>query len=80
MTDEPRGHRVRLAAGLRCPAVIGPDFLQATRASYDAIAGDYAEQFREELASKPSAHSSAGSPSSRRPRGRSPTSDADPAA
>ena len=52
MADEPRGagagHR-----GLRCPTVIGPDFLQATRASYDAVAGDYAEQFREELASKP---------------------------
>jgi len=33
--------------------VIGPDFLQATRVAYDAVAGDYAEQFREELASKP---------------------------
>ncbi|GAA3073130.1 hypothetical protein GCM10010464_41530 [Pseudonocardia yunnanensis] len=33
--------------------MIGPDFLQATRTSYDAVAGGYAEQFREELASKP---------------------------
>jgi SAM-dependent methyltransferase len=33
--------------------VIEPDFLQATRASYDAVADGYAEQFREELASKP---------------------------
>ncbi|MFI7640865.1 class I SAM-dependent DNA methyltransferase [Nonomuraea sp. NPDC049400] len=30
-----------------------PDFLRATRASYDAIATDYAELFREELAGKP---------------------------
>jgi SAM-dependent methyltransferase len=39
--------------GLRCPIVIRSDFLQATRASYDAVADGYAEQFREELASKP---------------------------
>ncbi|GAA1906188.1 class I SAM-dependent methyltransferase [Streptomyces sodiiphilus] len=30
-----------------------PDFLRTTRASYDAVAADYAERFRGELASKP---------------------------
>lgn len=30
-----------------------PDFLRATRASYDAVAADYAEHFRDELAAKP---------------------------
>lgn len=30
-----------------------PDFLRATRASYDAVAGDYAERFHDELADKP---------------------------
>ncbi len=29
------------------------DFLRATRASYDAVAGDYAERLRDELAAKP---------------------------
>ncbi len=29
------------------------DFLRTTRASYDAVAGDYAERFRDELAAKP---------------------------
>lgn len=33
--------------------MIEPDFLQATRTSYDAVADGYADQFREELASKP---------------------------
>ena len=30
-----------------------PDFLRATRASYDAVAADYAERFGNELAAKP---------------------------
>ncbi|WP_037912135.1 class I SAM-dependent DNA methyltransferase [Actinacidiphila yeochonensis] len=30
-----------------------PDFLRATRASYDAMAADYAERFRAELVAKP---------------------------
>ena len=30
-----------------------PDFLRATRASYDAVAPDYAERFRDELAARP---------------------------
>jgi SAM-dependent methyltransferase len=30
-----------------------PDFLRATRASYDAVAADYSEHFRDELAAKP---------------------------
>ena len=30
-----------------------PDFLHLTRASYDALAGDYAEWIRDELAAKP---------------------------
>ncbi|WP_049580105.1 class I SAM-dependent methyltransferase [Streptomyces sp. SBT349] len=30
-----------------------PDFLRTTRASYDAVAGDYAAHFRTELAGKP---------------------------
>ena len=29
------------------------DFLRTTRASYDAVAGDYAERFRDELTAKP---------------------------
>lgn len=32
---------------------LSPDFLHATRASYDAIAAGYAEWTRDELASKP---------------------------
>jgi SAM-dependent methyltransferase len=38
---------------VRCPTVTEPDFLGATRASYDAVAGDYAERFRDELAARP---------------------------
>jgi ubiquinone/menaquinone biosynthesis C-methylase UbiE len=34
-------------------AVVEPAFLRVTRASYDAVAADYAEHFRDELASKP---------------------------
>jgi hypothetical protein len=30
-----------------------PDFLRATRASYDAVAADYDERFSGELAAKP---------------------------
>lgn len=30
-----------------------PDFLRSTRASYDAVATDYAERFRDELAARP---------------------------
>lgn len=30
-----------------------PDFLRTTRASYDTVAADYAERFRDELAAKP---------------------------
>jgi SAM-dependent methyltransferase len=33
--------------------VTEPDFLRATRASYDAVATDYAERFGDELAAKP---------------------------
>jgi SAM-dependent methyltransferase len=33
--------------------VTEPEFLRATRASYDAVATDYAERFRHELAGKP---------------------------
>jgi SAM-dependent methyltransferase len=40
-------------AGLRCSAVTEPDFLGTTRASYDAVADDYAEWLRHELESKP---------------------------
>jgi SAM-dependent methyltransferase len=34
-------------------AVAEPDFLRATRASYDAVATDYARRFGDELAAKP---------------------------
>lgn len=40
-------------AGLRCSAVTEPDFLGTARASYDAVADDYAEWQRHELESKP---------------------------
>jgi SAM-dependent methyltransferase len=33
--------------------VTEPDFLRSTRASYDAVAADYAERFRGELAARP---------------------------
>jgi predicted TPR repeat methyltransferase len=33
--------------------VTEPDFLRATRVSYDAVATDYAERFGDELAAKP---------------------------
>jgi hypothetical protein len=33
--------------------VTEPDFLRSTRASYNAVATDYAERFRDELAAKP---------------------------
>ena len=33
--------------------MIDDDFLGTTRASYDAVAGDYAERFRDELTAKP---------------------------
>jgi SAM-dependent methyltransferase len=33
--------------------VTEPEFLRSTRASYDAVAADYAERFRDELAAKP---------------------------
>jgi SAM-dependent methyltransferase len=33
--------------------VAEPDFVRATRTSYDAVAGDYAERFRHELADRP---------------------------
>jgi SAM-dependent methyltransferase len=33
--------------------VTEPDFLRTTRASYDAVAADYSEYFRDELAAKP---------------------------
>ncbi|MFC4606994.1 class I SAM-dependent DNA methyltransferase [Streptomyces maoxianensis] len=33
--------------------MIEPDFVRTTRASYDAVAADYAEHFRDELAAKP---------------------------
>ncbi|MDR6980513.1 SAM-dependent methyltransferase [Streptomyces sp. 3330] len=35
------------------PASVTPGFVTATRVFYDAIAGDYAERFRDELAVKP---------------------------
>ncbi|GHB16705.1 methyltransferase [Streptomyces clavifer] len=38
---------------LQCPTVTAFDFLQSTRASYDAIADEYATRFRGELAAKP---------------------------
>jgi hypothetical protein len=34
-------------------AVTEPDFLRDTRASYDAVAADYAERYRDELIAKP---------------------------
>jgi SAM-dependent methyltransferase len=37
----------------RLLAVAEPDFLRATRASYDAVAADYARRFGHELAAKP---------------------------
>ena len=37
----------------RLLAVAEPDFLRATRASYDAVAADYARRFGNELAAKP---------------------------
>src|ERR1700691_6474178 len=39
--------------GIGSVAMTEPDFLRDTRASYDAIATDYAERFREELAARP---------------------------
>lgn len=36
-----------------CPTVTEPDFLCTTRASYDAVAADYAERFRDELTARP---------------------------
>jgi SAM-dependent methyltransferase len=39
--------------GVGFPAVTEPDFLRATRASYDAMAADYSGHFRDELAAKP---------------------------
>ncbi|MGN9841439.1 class I SAM-dependent DNA methyltransferase [Nonomuraea sp. H19] len=33
--------------------MIEPDFLRTTRASYDAVAADYAQRFHDELATKP---------------------------
>jgi hypothetical protein len=33
--------------------VAEPDFLRATRASYDAVAADYASRFHDELTAKP---------------------------
>jgi SAM-dependent methyltransferase len=33
--------------------VTEPDFVRSTRASYDAVAADYAERFRDELAARP---------------------------
>lgn len=35
------------------PGVTEPGFLSATRASYDAVADDYADRFQDELAAKP---------------------------
>ena len=39
--------------GVGSAAVTEPDFLRATRASYDAVATDYAERLGDELAAKP---------------------------
>lgn len=38
---------------LACGAVTEPTFLRDTRAAYDAMAADYAERFRDEVADKP---------------------------
>lgn len=60
--------------------MIEPEFLQATWASYDAMAADHAEQFREELASKPLDRALLGwFAELTQAGGPSPTSDADPA-
>jgi hypothetical protein len=43
-----------LAVGaVGCASVTDDDFLRTTRASYDAVAGGYAERFRDELAARP---------------------------
>ena len=54
-----RGGRVRGAGrshpsrGLPCRGVTEPDFVQTTRASYDALAVEYAEYVRDELMAQP---------------------------
>ena len=40
-------------AGLLCAVVPEPDFVRSTRWSYDAIAVDYAEHFRDAMAARP---------------------------
>src|ERR1700685_547718 len=51
--DARRTTLPRAVRGIGSVAMTEPDFLRDTRASYDAIATDYAERFRDELVARP---------------------------